>query len=178
MTTLTEFQNRLEHFLSEVTGGTARILAARQLTGGASRESWAIDVEIEGGPEAGKHALVLRRDMGGTIQQEALSREQEFHMLTAAWQAGVLVPRPRWLCTDPAVLDVPFFLMDRLEGESIGRRIVREPGLAEARRLLPRQVGEQAARIHKIEPLKAGIDFLPAPEPDSSPGQTVLGRAA
>ncbi|HMC88286.1 MAG TPA: phosphotransferase family protein [Gemmataceae bacterium] len=178
MTTLAEFQKRLEHFLSAAAGGAARILAARQLTGGASRESWAVDVAIECGPEAGQHAVVLRRDMGGTIQQEALSREQEFRMLTAAWQAGVMVPRPRWLCIDPAVLDVPFFLMDRLEGEAVGRRIVREPDLAEARRLLPRQMGEQAACIHKIDPRKTGLDFLPAPDPDCSPAQTGLRRAA
>src|SRR5262249_23712755 len=178
MTTLNDLQTRMERFLAGATGSQARVLAARQLTGGASRESWAIDVEIASGPEAGRHALVLRRDMGGTIQDEALSREQEFRMLTAAWQAGVLVPRPRWLSTDPEVLGVPFFLMDRLEGESVGRRIVREASLTEARRLLPRQMGEQLARIHRIDPRQAGLDFLPAPRPDCSPAQTAVSNAA
>jgi aminoglycoside phosphotransferase (APT) family kinase protein len=153
-------------------------LAARQLTGGASRDTWSIDVEVTDGPEAGKQALVVRRDMGGNIQDQALSREQEFRMLAAAFEAGVLVPRPRWLCTDPSVLGVPFFIMDRLEGESVGRRIVREPGLAEARAALPAQMGMQLARIHKINAQAAGLDFLPNCEPGISPAQTAIRRTA
>src|SRR5262249_43067442 len=96
--TVPEIRSRLEAFLSTTLGVPVRVIAARQLTGGASRESWAVDVEVCGGSEAGPHALVLRRDLGGTIHEEALSREQEFQVLMAAYQAGVLVPRPRWLC--------------------------------------------------------------------------------
>jgi aminoglycoside phosphotransferase (APT) family kinase protein len=177
-TTIKDFRDRLEAFLSESAGAPASLTAARQLTGGASRESWAVEVEIAGGPEAGPHALVLRRDMGGNIQEEALSREQEFRMLQVAFRCGVLVPRPRWLCTDPAVLGVPFFLMARLEGESVGRRIVREVGLAEARRKLPAQMGEQLARIHRIDPRKENLDFLPAPAPGRSPAQTAIENGA
>src|SRR5260370_3205257 len=116
------------------------ISAARELTGGASRETWAVDVEIESGPETGRQALVLRRDMGGTIHDEALTREQEFHLIAVAHQAGVMVPRPRWFCGDPGVLGTPFFLMDRLKGESVGRRFVRDRALAEDRLRLPRQI--------------------------------------
>jgi aminoglycoside phosphotransferase (APT) family kinase protein len=176
--TLPEIRARLETFLSATQHAPVRVEAARQLTGGASRESWAVDIEVGGEPEAGRQALVLRRDMGGTIHEEALSREQEFQVLTAAHRAGVLVPRPRWLCTDPAVLGVPFFLMDRLEGESVGRRVVREASLAEARRILPRQMGEQLARIHRIDPAAAGLGFLPAAAPGSSPAQTALANTA
>jgi aminoglycoside phosphotransferase (APT) family kinase protein len=178
MTTIDDFRPRLETFLAERVQAPVRISAARQLTGGASRETWILDVEIEGGPESGRHALVLRSDMGGTIQEEALTRAQEFHLLTAAHQAGVRVPRPRWLCADPAVLGKPFFLMERVEGESVGRRIVREPALAEARRQLPRQMGEQLARIHRIDPAGHQLDFLPASDPGCSPARTAVNRAA
>jgi aminoglycoside phosphotransferase (APT) family kinase protein len=178
MTTLNDLRARLEAFLAEKVQSPVRVTAARQLTGGASRESWAIDIEVEAGPEAGRQALVVRRDMGGTIQDEALDRGQEFHVLKVAYHQGVRVPRPRWLCADPAVLEVPFFVMDRLEGESVGRRIVREPALAEARRLLPAQMGEQLARIHAIDPDKERLDFLPRNDPGSSPAQTVVARTA
>jgi aminoglycoside phosphotransferase (APT) family kinase protein len=172
--TLPEFRARLETFLAATLGVPVRVEAARQLTGGASRETWAVDVEVSGGPEAGRHALVLRRDLGGVIHEQALSREQEFRVLTAAYQAGVRVPRPRWLCADPAVLGTPFFLMDRLEGESVGRRVVREASLTDARWLLPRQMGEQLARIHGIDAAAAGLDFLPAPAPAWTPARTAL----
>jgi aminoglycoside phosphotransferase (APT) family kinase protein len=178
ITTIKDFRERLEAFLSEKAGAAVSLTAARQLTGGASRESWSLDVEIAGGPEAGRHALVLRRDMGGNIQEEALSRDQEFRLLQVAFRSGVLVPRPCWLCTDPLVLGAPFFLMDRLEGESVGRRIVREASLTEARRKLPVQMGEQLARIHRIDLRQEGLDFLPAPAPGRSPAQTAIENGA
>jgi aminoglycoside phosphotransferase (APT) family kinase protein len=177
MTTIPDWRARLEAFLAEKTQAAVRVTAARQLTGGASRDTWAVDVEI-GGPPPSSLRLVLRRDLGGAITEEALSREQEFRVLQAAQAAGVQVPAPRWLCADPAVLGVPFLLMDRLEGESVGRRVVREPALAEARRVLPRQMGEQLARIHAIDPVAINLDFLPRPEPGLSPARTAVERMA
>jgi aminoglycoside phosphotransferase (APT) family kinase protein len=176
--TINDFRARLDTFLSETLQSNVQVRAARQLTGGASRESWAVDVEVADGPEAGSHGFVLRRDMGGTIQEEALSREQEFRLLRVAHEAGVMVPRPRWLCVDLSVFGTPFFLMDRLEGESVGRRIVREPNLAEARKRLPRQMGEQLARIHQIHPYREGLAFLPASDPGCSPAETAVARSA
>src|SRR5207244_3690627 len=109
--------------------------------------------------EMGRQALVLRRDMGGTIHDEALTREQEFNLIAVAHQAGVMVPRPRWFCVDPAVLGSPFFLMDRLEGESVGRRLVRaatiaEPGLG-SRRFPCRQLDGRSGRLARR--LRLGI---------------------
>jgi aminoglycoside phosphotransferase (APT) family kinase protein len=177
MTTLNDFRVRLERFLAEKACGPVQVTAARRLTGGASRESWAIDIDVASGPHSGKHALVLRRDMGGVIHQEALTREQEYQVLVAAYRAGVKVPRPRWVCSDPNVVEVPFFLMDRVEGESVGRRIVRDPNLAEARKLLPRQMGEQLALIHRIDWKREGLDFLLDNEPGCSAAQTAVNRA-
>jgi aminoglycoside phosphotransferase (APT) family kinase protein len=169
---------RLEAFLAEKAGADTHIVAARHLTGGASRDTWAVDVEVEGGPDAGRHALVLRRDLGGEIDDQALSRAHEFRLLQAAHAAGVLAPRPRWLCTDTGVLGAAFFLMDRLEGESVGRRVVREPALAEARRALPRQMGEQLARVHALDFHATGLDFLPQPAAGLSPALDAVERLA
>jgi aminoglycoside phosphotransferase (APT) family kinase protein len=176
--TMNDFRLRLEAFLAGAVQAPVRINAARQLTGGASRETWALDVEIESGPESGRQALVLRRDIGGNIHDEALTREQEFRLLEIAYQAGVCVPQPRWFCGDPTVVGSPFFIMDRLEGESVGRRIVREPALAEARGRLPQQMGEQLARIHRIDAVSEDLSFLPASDLECSPAQTALNRAA
>ncbi len=177
MTGLPDWAARLEGFLAEQTRSSVRLTHLRQLTGGASRDTWAVDAEVLSGPEAGPQRLVLRRDLGGVIAEQALSREQEFRVLQAAHAAGVLVPRPRWLCADPAVLGVPFFLMDRLEGESVGRRVVREPGLARARAMLPRQMAEQLVLIHHIDPIQAGLDFLPRPPLQQSPAHACRGAA-
>ena len=177
MTTLPDFTSPLEAFLSERTHGPVRIVQARQLTGGASRDTWAVEIEVAEGALTGRHALVLRRDLGGTIAETALSREQEFHLLEVAHAAGVQVPRPYWLCTDAGALGVPFFLMGRLEGESVGRRIVREPSLTEARRRMPRQMAEQLARIHRLPFDDPRLAFLPRPARGQSPARTAVDNA-
>jgi aminoglycoside phosphotransferase (APT) family kinase protein len=173
---MNDLPQRLEAFLTREVGAPVRVLGARPLPGGASRDTWAVDVEVSAGPQAGRAALILRRDLGGEIDDQALNRAQEFRVLEVAHAAGVKVPRPLWACSDPAVLGAPFFVMDRLEGESVGRRVVREPALAQARRVLPTQMGEQLARIHAL-PL-GGLDFLPRPEAGTSPALAAVERSA
>src|SRR5579871_5012265 len=119
---LAEMPARLEAFLTKSGGGAARVAACKPLAGGASREMFAVDVVFETGPNEGVHPLVLRRDLGGRIYEQSLDREQEFRVIGAAHEDGVLVPAARWFCDDAAVLGGPFFLQDRVQGETIGRR--------------------------------------------------------
>jgi aminoglycoside phosphotransferase (APT) family kinase protein len=168
---------QLAAFLTDRVGAAVHVTGLRRLAGGASRESWAVDAEAESDSGPARLALVLRRDLGGAILPEALTREQEFRVLEAAHRAGVLVPRPRWLSADATPLG-SCFMMDRLEGEAVGRRVVREPSLAEARLRLPAQLGEQLARIHRIDFVTQGLDFLPAPGPGCSPAVTAVARSA
>jgi len=110
------------------------------LAGGASRESWAFTV--------GGERLVLRRDPPGHVIES--SRRREFALIEAAAAAGVPVPRVRWCEDDSAVLGTAFFVMDFVPGETIGRRILRDPALAPARAALPEQLAGAAARIHAM----------------------------
>src|SRR5207302_5813172 len=52
--------------------------------------------------------------------------------------------------------------MQRLEGETVGRRIVSRPELAQAREALPAQMAEHLARIHALD--AAPLEFLPLME--------------
>jgi aminoglycoside phosphotransferase (APT) family kinase protein len=171
-TTIEDFPARLEAFLTEKLAGPVRITGSRQLAGGASRDTWSLDAET---PQ-GRLPLVVRRDLGGQILEEALGRDGEFAVLSRAFDAGVHVPRPRWLCMDEGVIGSPFFVMDRLEGESVGRRVVREPTLAAARQALPGQMGEQLARIHALD--YGGLSFLPRAKPRQSPALSALEKTA
>lgn len=170
-----ELRHELETFISASAGGEARVTGLRPIAGGASRETWAVDVTIAAGPEAGEHALVMRRDMATTMNPNALDRAQEFRLLQAAHRAGVLAPRPRWLAAHAAP---PFFLMDRAEGESIGRRVVRERELADARRILPEQMARQLALIHQIDPDREdlGLRSVPRPADGLSPALDVAEK--
>jgi aminoglycoside phosphotransferase (APT) family kinase protein len=177
MLKLLESRHPLETFLGACFQGSACIRSARHLTGGASRETWSLEVDVSDAPETGLKSLVLRGDMGGTIQDEALSREQEFRVLEAVHLAGVKVPRPRWLCLDPAVIGVPFFITDYLAGESVGRRVLKDTSLEAARGRLPQQLGEQLAVIHSIDPIKAGLAFLEPADSGASPARSALAHA-
>ncbi|GAB4208736.1 MAG: phosphotransferase family protein [Roseiflexaceae bacterium] len=161
---------RLGAFLSEQTGTPATVLSASPLAGGASRETWRLDAEIGGE----RYALVLRMDQASSMNPDALDRPAEFALLERAHAAGVLAPRPRWLDAEGRVLGRPFLLMDRVEGESIGPRVVRRPELAEARTRMPTQMAEQLARIHAIDP--AGLDALPRPPKGTSPALHALAQ--
>ena len=166
----------LEQFLGAETGFAVRVMRAWRMVGGASRECWGVDLEVGGGPQRGLHELVLRRDLGGRIHQSSLSRNEEFKVLHAAYSHGVKAPRPRWLCADKDVLGGPFFLMDRLPGEALGKKVVRSAEYFEARIVLPSQMARELATIHAI-PLSADLATLPGPGPGESPAQKALSDA-
>jgi len=146
-------QAALGAHLEELFGAGTRVVRAALLGGGASMEAWAVDAETPRGPLS----LLLRRAAGGRIYRDALSLAQEFRVLQAAWEVGVLVPRPYYHFPDVAGREA--FLMERLPGEAVGRRIVQKPELSEARAALPSQMAEQLARIHAIDPTR--LEFLP-----------------
>jgi aminoglycoside phosphotransferase (APT) family kinase protein len=83
--------------------------------------------------------------------------------LRAAMDVGV--PEPVLLLhdDDPAALGAAFMIMERIEGETIARRILREPEYGQARRFLARQCGEILARIHTID--RSKIPGLVEPDP-------------
>lgn len=118
------------------------------LPGGASKEAWAVDVDGE--------ELLVRRAGGGVIHRRTLTLEQEFRVLEVAHEAGVKVPRP--VAYYPDLGGREAFAMERVRGETIGRRIVREPPPG-----LPEQLAEELVKIHAIPPERLG--FLRAFDP-------------
>jgi aminoglycoside phosphotransferase (APT) family kinase protein len=108
------------------------------LPGGASKEAWAVD--------AGSQKLLVRRAAGGVIHRHTLSLRHEFEVLQAAHAAGVKVPQPFLYMKDLEGREA--FVMERIEGETIGRRIVRQ----QVPELLPLQMAEELAKIHALPP--------------------------
>jgi aminoglycoside phosphotransferase (APT) family kinase protein len=107
------------------------------LAGGASKEAWAVDADGE--------PLLVRRAAVGVIHKHTLSLRNEFGVIEAAYEAGVKVPRPIRYIEDLDGREA--FVMERIPGETIGRRIVQlEPVPAG----LPLQLAEELAKIHAI----------------------------
>jgi len=133
--------------------GPVEVGDLRRYSGGASRETWGIDA-VDG--EGASHPLVLRRDPAQ--QTNAANRATEYALLSAAAAGGVPVPKLRALLADDDGLGAGF-LMDRVDGETIPRRILRDAEYEAARPQLAAQAGEIAARIHAIDP--ASLPALP-----------------
>ncbi len=144
--------------LGRVLGPEVQVEGLRRVSGGASRETWLFDATARGD----RHGLVLRRDPGA--HAGATDRATEYALLAATSAAGVAVPRPLLLLDDTDGLGAGF-VMARIEGETIPRRILREPEYASARPRLAAQCGAIAATIHATD--TAGLPKLP-----------VLGAAA
>ena len=68
--------------------------------------------------------------------------------------------------------------MQRLEGETIGRRIVREPELEAARQVLAGQMGAALAALHRVDVDRFGLrELLPAPPAGRSPALLNIEQA-
>ncbi len=158
----------LEAAVTSREGAAAAITAARRLAGGASMESWSIDVSVGGRDEA----LVLRRDMGANMSAWALDRGTEFALLHAAVDAGVRAPRPRWRSADGA--ERAWFLMERLPGESVGRKIVKDPAIVAAGPRIVEEFGAALASVHAV-PLRT-LPALPGPSEERTPAGEALSQ--
>lgn len=133
--------------------GATGIAGLRRLSGGASQETWSFDATTEGEPIP----LILRRAPGGGQTQgrsgTAAGLETEAELIRLAGEAGVAVPPVRLVLDDKDAMGHGF-VMDRIEGETIARKILRDPEFAEARPKLARQCGEILARLHKVDKSK------------------------
>jgi aminoglycoside phosphotransferase (APT) family kinase protein len=170
--TAAELAERLASYLTGVTGGPVAIAELRQLPGGASRETWAFEATFDG--ESCARRLVLRRDPGQTSVDS--DRAHEFHVLRAAHASDVPVPRVYWLGDDAAALGARFFIMEHVAGETLARRLLRDPEYAGARRVMARQLGTILARIHAIDVAAHGLEFLAAPAAGRSPAAAEIER--
>jgi aminoglycoside phosphotransferase (APT) family kinase protein len=120
------------------------VRSAWLLPGGASKEAWAVDL-------ADGSELLVRRALAGVIHRDTLTLEQEFRVLEAAYEGGVKVPRPVAYLGEVEGREA--FAMERVAGETIGRRIVRDPPSG-----IEQQLADELAKIHALAPL----DFLPS----------------
>lgn len=123
---------------------------AELIPGGASKDTCVVDAVT---PE-GELELLVRRAAGGVIYSETLSLEQECKVLQVAYKAGIKTPRPYGYLDDLAGREA--FVMERLEGESVGRRVVQKPEFEVTRESLPKQLAEELSKIHAIS-----LDQLP-----------------
>jgi aminoglycoside phosphotransferase (APT) family kinase protein len=132
----------------------------QRLSGGASQETFAFEATTDSGDQP----LILRRRPGGSRDPGSLAvtLETEAGLLGLAGKAGVPVPDVSFVLTPEDALGSGY-VMQRLEGETIPRRILRDERFAAVRPGLARQCGEILARIHALGPSDvAALPLAPA----------------
>lgn len=149
-----DFSNRLSAALARHLGGPAAIENLQQLTGGANRTTMSFDADIGG------HRRELVLQLGAGIADPAagitpeVGTEDQARLMIAARRIGV--PAPNVLAImEPAAGLGEGYIAERVAGETLGPRIVRDDRFAAARKAMARQCGEILAAIHRIDPAEA-----------------------
>jgi aminoglycoside phosphotransferase (APT) family kinase protein len=123
--------------------GATDVRELERMSGGASRETWSFDATAEDGSAL---ELILRRDPPG----RAAAPVDECALLTEATRSHVLVPKVRFELDE--VDDIGHgFVMDRIAGETLGRRIVHDDRYASARSDFAHDCGKILASIHEMD---------------------------
>jgi aminoglycoside phosphotransferase (APT) family kinase protein len=153
-----DLEAKLAEVLSRRVPGFRSLRSAERLTGGASQETYRVVVETQ----AGDRRLAMRRAPGGTKEPTAHGGpglRVEAKLFQAARDAGVPEPEIVHVFEERDGLGEGF-LMEWLDGETLGPRIVRGEEFAAIRPRLARQCGEILARIHSIDLHATGLDGL------------------
>ena len=151
--------------LLDLPTGLRRLIAARlgppgtvenlvRLTGGATRATWSFDARVGDATIP----LVLQQPVPRALRPDDpmlrlphVAGEADAALVMGAARAGVPVPRVR-LVLEPEDDLGAGYLADRIDGETLGARIIRDQRFAHARGIMAAQCGEILARIHAMEP--------------------------
>jgi len=127
--------------------GATGVADAAKLSGGASQETWSFDIVHV----AGRFGAILRRSPKGygAAPTRAAGLAAEARLMQLAFDAGLPSPKVMHVLTPEDDLGTGF-IMARVEGETIARKILRDEQFAHARPILARQLGKVAAGIHGL----------------------------
>ncbi|MGH9823078.1 MAG: phosphotransferase family protein [Blastocatellia bacterium] len=155
-----EFRERLGWIIAERLGPPGEVRNLRRLTGGATRITWSLDALIGDRVEP----LILQQTSARQLSpDDPISRmariqgDSDARLMIDAARSGVPVSHVRLILGPDDGLGVGF-ITDRIEGETIGRRVIKDPNLAGARSKMASQCGQILTAIHSMD--TKGIGFL------------------
>jgi aminoglycoside phosphotransferase (APT) family kinase protein len=153
-----EFRDALFDALRRAQGPDVKSMGdLTRLSGGASQETWAFTLVHEA---VGPRHYILRRAPGGTSAiggtGTAIGLPVEADVIEAARAAGVAAPAVIYVLR-PEDGAGTGYVMARVEGETLARKILRDTAFDHVRPRLAEQCGQAMARIHATK-----LDGLPA----------------
>ncbi|MGC1401082.1 phosphotransferase, partial [Candidatus Binatus sp.] len=156
-----DFAARLQAAVARHVGTPGTIHDLQRLTGGANKTTWSFDADV-----AGARAQFILQLASPRANDESnplagvsphLIAEEDARLMIAAVKAGVPAPRVRAILKDDDGLG-PGYVTERVAGETLATKILREERFANARATMAKQCGTILAAIHRI-PL-AEVPFL------------------
>jgi aminoglycoside phosphotransferase (APT) family kinase protein len=152
-----DFASRLQAAIVRHIGRPGTLHDLQRLTGGANRTTWSFDSESEG--QRQPFILQLGVDAVDPVADLAphLNAGQDARIMIAAVRAGCPAPRVRAIL-EPSDGLGEGYVTERVAGETLGPRIVRDERFAAARAVMAKQCGEILAAIHRID--LAEVPFL------------------
>lgn len=174
--TAQEFAEKLSAFLARVMPDFRELIAHERLSGGASQETYRLRIRTHDG----ERKVAMRRAPGGgpaagVVVEHVVGHpglRTEALLMQSARKAGVPEPEVYGVLDAQSGLGEGF-VMEWIEGEALGARIVRGEEFAALRPKLAYECGQVLARIHAIDLATTGLDQLLDPmTPDTFLEQT------
>ena len=141
------WRDRLRATLARHFGSAARITAFELALGGGSNQTWFLRCAPD---SHAPHRIVLRRETYRGALSPFLDPESQYRIARCAHGAGIPVPEPYFLLEESDGLGRGF-AMEYIPGETIPRKILRDPALDGIRPHLAARCGELAAAIHRLD---------------------------
>ncbi len=151
-----EFEGLLETVLTREVPDCLRLVKAERLSGGASQETYRLEVEGAGGTRL----IAMRRAPGGMIVEPTPGHPGlavEALLMQSARDAGVPEPEVFYVLNPEDGLG-DGFIMEWLDGVALGARVVRSEELDGIRPRLAELCGEALGKIHTIDLAATGLD--------------------
>lgn len=155
-------------------GSGAWIEGLRVAVGGGSNRTWTYDVALASGermPMVLRQNTLRKESEAGGFDAVFRTPELQYRVMKRAHAAGVPVPRLHFLLEPEDDLGSGF-AMERVEGETIPRRILRGERTREALPRMAEQCGEILARIQEVA--ASDLAELPRPAGGASPARDAV----
>ncbi len=130
-------------------------LRIEQLTGGASNLTYRLT--------SGDLSYVLRRPPSGTKAKTAHDMGREFRVLSALQSSFAYAPKVYCLCEDESIIGAPFFIMQAMNGVSVGKKMPVETTAEQNQKLCENWI-RRLSELHQLDITDPQLASLGKPE--------------
>ncbi|MCE4267513.1 phosphotransferase family protein [Rhodococcus globerulus] len=140
----------------EIAGGIQGELTASLISGGRSNPTYRLSDSVR--------TWVLRRPPFGHVLPSAHDMKREFTVIRALAPTPVPVPEAVLLCEDKQVLGASFYLMELIDGDSIGTPELASRLSINDRRRAGMALADVLADLHQVDPTTVGLSRFGRPD--------------